>query len=156
MTAASELLDFKPSPIHGTGGFALRDIAARTRVVEYAGEKIDKQQSLARCQRGNPCIFYLDEQWNLDGSVEWNSARFLNHSCSPNCEADLIDGQVWIVTKRAVAAGEEVTFNYGYDLIDYEEHACRCGERACIGFIVAEEFFDHLRARHRPMLPENS
>jgi hypothetical protein len=146
---ADELLEVGPSPIHGKGGFARGEIALGTRVVEYGGEKIDKAESLRRCQRGNASIFHLDERWDLDGSVEGNPARFLNHSCAPNCEAEGIDGRIWIVARRVIRAGEEVTFNYGYDLIDWREHPCRCGAANCAGFIVAEEFFEHVRAHRR-------
>ena len=154
MFAMDELLEFKASAIHGTGGFARDDIAAGVRVIEYTGEKIDKRESLARCERGNPWIFHLDEQWNLDGNVGGNPARFLNHSCSPNCEAERIDGRIWIVATRAIRAGDEITFNYSYDLTDYREHPCHCGSADCVGFIVAQEFFAHLRARGGMAVPK--
>jgi SET domain-containing protein len=51
------------------------------------------------------------------------------------------------VALRDIAIGEEVTFNYGYDLEDYKEHPCGCGTRKCVGFIVAEEYFEHLLSR---------
>ena len=145
MRPSTDLVEFKPSPIHGTGGFACADRPAQTRVLEYVGERIDKHESLDRCMRGEPFIFHLDEQWDLDGNVEWNPARFLNHSCAPNCEAELLDGRIWIMTIQAVRGGEEITFNYGYDLIDYREHPCRCGAPGCVGYIVAAEFFDRVR-----------
>ncbi len=135
------LIYIKDSPIHGKGGFARIPIAAGERVVEYVGRKIDKQESLRQCEAGNPCIFYLDEQHNLDGNVAENPARFLNHSCRPNSEARAMDGGIWIVAVRDIAADEEVTFNYSYDLEDYREHPCRCGAPECAGYIVAEEFF---------------
>ncbi len=91
------------------------------------------------------CIFSLDENDDLDGNVARNAARFLNHSCAPNCEATLADGEIWIVARRDLTAGEELTFNYGYDLVDYREHPCRCGAKECVGFIVAEEFFADVR-----------
>jgi SET domain-containing protein len=116
-------------------------------VIEYVGERISKRQSLQRCSRNNQAIFYLDGGWDLDGSIESNAARFLNHSCSPNCDAERIDRRIWIVARCEILAGEEITFNYGYDLENYREHPCRCGARKCVGFIVAEEFFGMLRAR---------
>jgi SET domain-containing protein len=136
---------FKSSPIHGSGGFAREDIAVGTRVIEYVGEKITKQESLARCERSNEYIFGIDDTHDLDGNVDWNPARFLNHSCEPNCEAQLADGRIWIVAIRDVRVGEELTFNYSYDLADYREHPCRCGAASCVGYIVAEEFFEHVR-----------
>jgi hypothetical protein len=141
----TERVIFKPSPIHGMGGFARAEISAAARVIEYVGEKITKQESLARCERNNEYIFALDDEYDLDGDVSWNPARFLNHSCEPNCEAQLIAGRIWVVAIREIKAGEELTFNYGYDLEDYREHACGCGARGCVGYIVAEEFFEQVR-----------
>jgi hypothetical protein len=115
--AETEWVIFKPSLIHGTGGFARVDFPTGKRVIEYLG----------------------------DGNVSWNPARFLNHSCEPNCEAVLEEGHIWVVSLRAIRAGEELTFNYGYDLMDYREHTCSCGAVGCVGYIVAEEFFGHLR-----------
>ncbi len=143
--AKAEFLLFKSSPIHGTGGFARADIPSGARVIEYVGDIISKQESLARCERSNEYIFAIDEEHDLDGNVDWNPARFLNHSCEPNCEAQFLEGRIWIVAIRDVRAGEELTFNYSYDLIDYREHPCRCGAKACVGYIVAEEFFEHVR-----------
>jgi len=145
MSSLVEAVVFAPSRIHGTGGLAARDLAGGTQMIEHLGERIDKAESLNRCEAGNQSIFHLDEQWNLDGDVPWNPARFLNHSCSPNCEAELIEGRIWIVARRAIAAGEELTFNYSHDLTDFREHPCRCGSSACVGFIVAEELFDYIR-----------
>jgi SET domain-containing protein len=135
------------SSIHGLGAFATTDIPAGARVVEYVGEKISKSESLRRCELNNPFIFALDADHDLDGGVEWNPARFINHSCAPNCEAVLEKGRIWVMALRAILAGEEITFNYGYDLEDYREHPCRCGTGGCVGFIVAEELFQLVRER---------
>ena len=139
------LAEVRPSPIHGNGLFATRAIAADTRVIEYVGERISKAESLRRCEQGDNCIFAVSEEHDLDGNVPWNPARFLNHSCAANCEAIPDDGRIWIVVQHAIAAGEELTFNYGYDLVDYREHPCRCGAAECAGYIVAAEFRDHVR-----------
>lgn len=145
VVAETERIIFKSSPIHGVGGFAKANIAAGARIIEYVGEKITKRESLRRCELHNECIFSLDDRHDLDGNVVWNPARFLNHSCAPNCEARLDGGRIWVVALHDVNAGEELTFNYGYDLEDYREHPCRCGVTDCAGFIVAAEFFDHVR-----------
>lgn len=143
--ATVELVAFQPSRIHGSGGFALRDVPAGTRLIEYLGDRISKGESHRRCEAGNPFIFHLDEETDLDGNVDWNPARWLNHSCVPNCEAELDDGRIWIAALRDIVAGEELSFNYGYDLADYHDFPCRCGTPACVGFIVAEEFFSLVR-----------
>jgi hypothetical protein len=145
--AETALICLRRSAIHGTGGFARTAIHAGTRVIEYVGEKITKAESLRRCESNNEYIFALGDGFDLDGNVDWNPARFLNHSCAANCEAELDGGRLWIVAQRDIAAGEELTFNYGYDLVDYREHPCCCGTPTCVGYIVAEEFFEHLR-RH--------
>ncbi len=136
------------SPIHGTGAVAASSFAAGERVIEYTGERIDKAESIRRCAAGHHAIFYLDEETDIDGGAAWNPARFLNHSCAPNCDAEWIEGRIWIIARRPVAPGEEMTFNYGYDLIDYREHPCRCGAVACVGFIVADVFHEHLREKN--------
>ena len=138
-------LVIRPSPIHGLGGFAARPLARGERVVEYTGEKITKAESLRRCEAGNWFIFSLDDEFDLDGNTAGNPARWLNHSCAPNCEAEFLDGRVWITARRDIAAGEEITFNYGYTLDEYREHPCRCGAPGCAGWIVAEEYFDCVR-----------
>jgi uncharacterized protein len=143
--AQTEWVAFAGSPIHGTGAFARRAIIRGARVIEYVGEKIDKAESLRRCETNNEYIFSLDAATDIDGNVGWNPARFINHSCAPNCDAELVDGHIWIVANRDIRAGEEITFNYGFDLADYKDYPCRCGAPGCVGYIVAEEFFDHVR-----------
>ena len=145
----ASLVQFKNSPIHGTGGFASQSIPKGSRIIEYVGEKIDRAETLRRCEANNEYLFYLDENFHLDGSVSWNPARFLNHSCAPNAEAAWQAGLIWIVSLRAIPAGEEITFNYCYDLEDYRDYPCRCGSLDCVGYIVAEEYFSLLRLRHQ-------
>lgn len=142
----TEWLVFRSSAIHGTGAFARTTIPAGTRVIEYVGEIISKAESLKRCEEDNQYIFTLDDERDLDGNVPWNPARFINHSCEPNCEAELADGRIFIIARRDISPGEEATFNYGYDLEDYKKYPCKCGAPRCVGYIVAEEFFDHVRA----------
>lgn len=140
------LVEIRGSVIHGWGGFARTDIATDTEVIEYLGERITKEVSNERCEENNYYIFNLDDTWDLDGNVDWNPARFLNHSCEPNCEAEQDDeNRIWIRSLKPIQAGEELTFNYGYDLEDYREHICRCGKPSCLGYIVAVEFFEQLR-----------
>ena len=91
----------------------------------------------------------MGEESDLDGNVSGNPARFLNHNCEPNCEAERIGQHIWIIAKRDIRAGEELTFNYGYDLQDYHEHPCRCGATKCAGYIVAAEFFEHVKWQSR-------
>jgi SET domain-containing protein len=141
----TDLVVFTRSRIHGSGGFARSAIPKATRVIEYIGRRMNKQESLRLCEEGNEYIFGLNEEHDLDGNVPWNPARLINHSCAPNCDAEVEADRVWIVANRDIAAGEEVTYNYNFDLEDYKEHPCRCGSPNCVGYIVAEEFFEHVR-----------
>jgi hypothetical protein len=144
----TDLVLFKSSSIHGLGGFARVKIASGTAVLEYRGEKITKAESLRRCEQDNVFIFALNEREDIDGNVPWNPARWLNHSCSPNAEAQVLEDRIWLIAIRDIAPSEEITFNYGFDLENYQEYPCRCGAPNCVGYMVAEEFFDHVRGRN--------
>jgi len=147
MVGDAGLVITRDSRIHGMGGYARCDIPAGTRVIEYVGERISKTESVRRCEADNQYIFAINDEWDVDGSVSWNPARFINHSCAPNCEAEWDEDRIWIVALRDVKAGEELSYNYGYDLVDYRQHPCRCGTDGCVGYIVAEEFFEHVRGQ---------
>lgn len=129
-------LKIAPSRIHGNGLFTLRPFKEGSRIIEYIGERITKSESARRTEAGNPFIFEVNERTDIDGSVDWNPARFANHCCKPNCEAQCIRGHIWFIALRDIAAGEEITFNYGYDIEDYREHPCQCGVEGCVGFII--------------------
>lgn len=144
---AAGFYEVKPSGIHGTGVYARIAIPEEVRIIEYVGERLDKEESGRRRQADNFFIFTVTDDIDIDGAVDWNPARFINHSCAPNCEARMEDEQIWIYALRDIAAGEELSFNYGYDLQDYEEHPCRCGASACVGFMVAEEHFGDVRKK---------
>lgn len=146
-TAAIQAWEVKPSRIHGTGVFARADIPAETRVIEYVGERISKAESQRRREAGNFFVFIVTDEFDIDGAVEQNVARFINHSCAPNCEARQEEEHIWIIALRDIRAGEELTFNYGYDLQDYEEHPCVCGVPNCVGYMVAEEHFEDVRRK---------
>jgi SET domain-containing protein len=146
--AETEWVTFRQSGIHGLGGYARRFVPKDTYVIEYVGELISKAESARRCEADNHFIFSHDETHDLDGSVEWNLARWVNHSCEPNCETIDDEGQIWIAALRDIQPGEELTFNYNYDLEDYKAHPCRCGSRWCVGYMVAEEYFGHIQRQN--------
>ena len=123
------------------GCFATMPIEKGLRLIEYVGERITKAEAAKRCEADNQYIFTIDDHYDLDGNVGWNPAKFINHSCDPNCEAELDNGRIFINALRDIQPGEEITFNYGYDFEGYEDHPCRCGAPNCVGYMVAEEFF---------------
>lgn len=146
----SPYLRISSSRIHTRGAFAARDIKTETRIIEYVGEKITKAESERRAERvldasrkhpqkGAVYLFTLNQRHDIDGNVPYNTARLINHSCNPNCEAVIDRGHIWIEATRNIKKGEELTYDYGYDLDDYAEHPCRCGAKNCIGYIVARD-----------------
>jgi uncharacterized protein len=115
------------SGIAGQGLFAGQDIKQGTKIIRYIGEKITHEESERRLAAGNAYIFGLNERSALDGSIPKNTARYVNHSCDPNCHTEQFGNTIWIVAIRDIQAGEELTYNYGYELNDEPPEPCHCG-----------------------------
>ncbi|HCI92608.1 MAG TPA: SET domain-containing protein-lysine N-methyltransferase [Verrucomicrobiales bacterium] len=155
--ASSDFCEVRGSEIHGRGVYAIKNIAKETEIIEYVGEPINKDTSEGRAweqyalheENGDAAvyIFTLDEQWDIDGNVPWNTARLINHSCDPNCEAWVIGRKIYIYSIRKIKKGEELSFDYGFDIESYEDHPCRCGSANCIGYIVTQDQWPELRNR---------
>jgi SET domain-containing protein len=125
------MIERRRSRIHGWGVFATGPIPKNRRVIDYAGEKISNQESLKREQRyirkGHIWCFKLTSRTVIDAGVGGNIARYINHSCRPNCYIHIVDGTIWIRAARTIRRGEELTYNYNTDgegLI-----RCRCHPR---------------------------
>jgi SET domain-containing protein len=139
----------KASPIHGSGVFARRRIAAGAWIIEYKGERIGWAEAERRAEAiGGPLnhtfFFTLADGRVIDGGAQGNEARFINHSCEPNCEAmEHPDGTVHIYALMDIERGEELSYNYA--LIYEARHtqavkrafACRCGAPGCSGIMLA-------------------
>lgn len=151
----SELCEVRDSAIHGRGVYAARDIPAEEKIIEYVGERIDKEESERRAwaqhakaqANGDAAvyIFTLTQKLDIDGNVPWNTARLINHSCEPNCEAWIDGKRIFIHALRDIRAGEELTFDYAFDVSCYEDHPCRCGRKGCVGYIVSREQWPQLK-----------
>ncbi len=148
----------KNSKIHNKGVFAKKDIPKGTKVIEYVGEKITKAEAEKRAEKqmkksknhtadGGVYIFELNKKYDIDGKVPWNPARFINHSCNPNCETESDEKHIWIVAIKNIKKGEELNYNYGYDLENYKEHPCKCNSENCVGYTVAEEHWPKLKKK---------
>ena len=129
------------SPIDRQGLFAVTDIPPGTRIVEYLGEKISKDESARRLAQYNTYIAYLNEQYDIDGETRANMARYINHSCDPNCTVEYTPETIWIVALKHIQVGEELSCNYGYDARDYDKFPCRCGAAICCGYILGREYW---------------
>jgi SET domain-containing protein len=105
--------------LQGWGVFATESIPKNKRIIDYAGEKITASESLKRerryLKRGEIWCFKLNRRWAIDAAVGGNLARFINHSCTPNCYSQVVDGIIWIRAARTIRPGEELTYNYYTD-----------------------------------------
>ncbi len=140
------------SIIHGHGIIATKKIKKGTKVIEYIGEKITRSEGNRRSEKrikkylnsnktGSVYIFELNKKFDIDGSPSYNKARYINHSCKPNCEVEIIKDQIWITAIKNIKKGEELSYDYGYefDKNDYKDHICKCGSKICIGFIISSD-----------------
>lgn len=136
------------SGVHGQGVFATRHLAAGERVIEYVGEVISMTEAIRRHPHDahNPdhtFYFHLDDGRVIDALHGGNASKWINHSCRPNCVPDEVKGRIFILTRRSVFKGEELTFDYG--LVSDEpmtealkaRYACRCGAKKCRGTMLA-------------------
>jgi len=116
------------SPVHGFGVFAAERIRKNARIIDYAGELVRNDESEAREERylAHGCIwvFRVNRTWSRDAAVDGNIARFINHSCTPNCWFEVVDKTIWIRAARDIRKGEELTYNYSID--GERTIACRC------------------------------
>jgi SET domain-containing protein len=133
------------SLIAGQGLFAAADIPHDTHIIEYTGEKISTRESHRRLAQGNAYIFRLNYRYAIDGEALENLARYINHSCDPNCASDKIAGRLWIIAIRDIQAGEELTYNYGYTQENYQQYPCTCGAKNCCGYILDQEYWGLIR-----------
>ncbi len=141
-------LQTRRSGVHGKGVFALQDIAEGEQLIEYVGEVISWKEALRRHPHdpSNPqhtFYFHLDDKHVIDAKVGGNSSRWINHSCAPNCEADVDAGRVFVRSLRNVAAGEELFYDYGLVIDEpmspklLAEYPCWCGAPTCRGTLLA-------------------
>lgn len=135
------------SKIHGTGVFATRAIPKGARLLEYVGERVSHAEADRRYEDkavddNHTFLFTVDSRTVIDAGVDGNDARFLNHSCDPNCETVIEQKRVYIESVRAIAPGEELAYDYMIsrepgDPPDIEQiFACRCGAANCRGTML--------------------
>ena len=138
------------SPIHGRGVFALRPIAKGTRIIEYKGKLITDEEADRRFgelheNSSHTMLFSVDGAMVIDATRGGNSARWINHSCQPNCEIEEEGHRVFIEARREIRSGEELTYDYNLQIGEphtakaKREHACLCGARRCRGTMLGDE-----------------
>lgn len=120
------------SATHRYGVFALEDIPAGRRVIEYTGKHLNLEQVFKLRAPEDSYIAGINSKLYLDGRWGGSGAQFINHSCAPNLVARCIGGHLHLYSRRKIRAGEELTWNYHY-LIKLKAVPCRCGARRCRG-----------------------
>ncbi len=156
MKKIEDFITVRNSRIHGRGVFAKKDIPKGERIIEYVGERITKAEAERRGHHhvnlhkknetlGAVYIFELNKRYDIDGNVSYNKARFINHSCDPNAEPEIIRGKIWIIARKNIKKGDEIFYNYGYDFESFQDHLCRCNTDRCVGYILGEEHWPKLK-----------
>jgi SET domain-containing protein len=143
--------EIRASRIQGVGAFATRKIRKGTRLIEYTGERITSDEADRRYPddesqaRHHTFLFAIDDDVVVDAAVDGNEARFINHSCAPNCDAVIDDARIWIETIRDIRPGEELAYDYAFVLEERHSPAakrrypCTCGAPTCRGTILAKK-----------------
>jgi hypothetical protein len=146
--ARGRRIQVRRSGVHGKGVFALKPIEPGETLIEYTGEVISWQQALDRhphdpSQPDHTFYFQLDDGKRvIDALYGGNAARWINHACDPNCEADEVDGRVFIKALRPIAPGEELFYDYRLSIDERltpalkKRFECRCGAENCRGTML--------------------
>ena len=118
----------KRSRLHGFGVFAGEPINKNRRIIDYAGELVRNSETAERearyLEEGCIWVFRVNRRWSRDAAVGGNIARFINHSCTPNCWFEIVDKTIWIRAARFIRTGEELTYDYA--TVGDHTIACRC------------------------------
>lgn len=150
--ATPVLYEVKRSKIQGKGVFAKGAIKKGACIVEYIGERIshreaDRRYDDASMKRHHTFLFSVSSRTCIDGGRFGNDARYINHSCAPNCEAMQDGTRIFIHAKRSIAVGEELTYDYAYEVDDPNpsDYFCACGSPSCRGSILEKNLLKQVR-----------
>ena len=159
--AKGRRIQVKRSGVHGKGVFAARHISAGDDIMEYVGEVISWDEAQRRhphdlCDPNHTFYFHIDGDHVIDALFGGNASRWINHSCEPNCESDERGGRIFILARHDIAAGTELTYDYGLVLEERytaklkAEYACHCGHANCRGTMLAPKRGIKLAAPAKP------
>jgi SET domain-containing protein len=154
------MFEVRRSRIHGSGVYATRRIRKGTRIVEYLGDRITHEEADARYEEkgqddGHTFLFVVNDRVVIDAGVDGNAARFINHSCNPNCETVIEGGRVFIEAMRTIQPGDELGYEYGLtwestdDPTELANYACRCGAPQCRGTMLDPVPLDQKKRRKK-------
>jgi SET domain-containing protein len=139
--------EIRDSGIAGKGAFAIRPIPKGEQLIEYVGERIthaeaDKRYDDESMDEHHTFLFTISSRMVIDATYDGNESRYINHSCDPNCEAEIEKGRVFISAIRDIPVGEELHYDYAYERSgdetaeDEQRYKCLCGTAKCRGSIM--------------------
>ena len=146
--ATGRRIQVRLSGVHGKGVFAVAPIPKGEVLIEYKGEVVTWPEALRRHPHdpndpNHTFYFHIDEDHVIDAKYGGNAARWINHACEPNCEADEVNGRIFIKSLRKLKPGEELFYDYGL-IIDErytpklkKQYECRCGAKTCRATMLA-------------------
>jgi len=148
--AAKPRVAVRNSPIHGRGVFAVNTIAKGARILEYTGERMSHAEADRRYGdlhegSSHTMLFAATDKVVIDATKRGGPARWINHSCAPNCEANEEDGRVFIDAIRPIKPGQELSYDYNLVLEERHtpklkrEHPCHCGAPKCRGTLLGSK-----------------
>jgi SET domain-containing protein len=148
--ASGRRIQTRRSGVHGKGVYAVMDLAEGETLIEYVGEIISWEEALNRhphdpTDPNHTFYFHIDEEHVIDAKVGGNSSRWINHSCKPNCEAEIENDRVFIRAKKNIAAGKELFYDYGLVIDEphtpelLKQYPCWCGAKKCRGTLLAPQ-----------------
>lgn len=145
--STNKYFEVRESRVQGKGAFATKKIRKGTRVIEYTGEIISPEEESKRyddenMDRHHTFLFAIDEKHTIDAGPYGSDAKYINHSCDPNCEAVNDDGRIFIEAIQTIQPGEELNYDYGYEQEtkptkeELALYPCHCGSKNCRGTIL--------------------
>ncbi|MEY2526837.1 MAG: uncharacterized protein QOE73_1608 [Verrucomicrobiota bacterium] len=139
----SALLEVRPSGIHGRGVYATQSIREGARIIEYTGKRMSWDEAPNDPDNPHTFNFGLENGQVINPEIDGNEARWINHSCDPNCEAIEEDDRIFIYAMRDIQPGEELFYDYALELDEpitkelKEEFGCLCGTSICRGTMLS-------------------
>lgn len=150
------------SKLHGNGLFAKVELKRGQKIIQYIGKPITydecdqitsrRHKSAAAKNRAYAFVFQVTKDYFIDGHVPGNLAKFINHSCNPNCESMIYRREIWVRALRRIKPGEELTFDYGFDILEALASPCSCGEKQCVGFVMDRHYRSYFKRHVKPLI----
>jgi hypothetical protein len=142
------------SEIHGKGVFATKKIKKGKKIIEYTGKVITWEEANRRFNNKNAhshtMFFGIDEDHVIDGNDGGNEARFINHSCTPNCKTKNKNGRIFVYSKKDIKKGQELFYDYKLDIEEpvtkaiLKKYSCFCGTKKCRGTQLDEKYLNKI------------